>query len=366
MKKKALILLLLTAALFVTGCAAPNANGSVQTPPFTTMPVPETNQPSASPPAAGELVSDYFPVLENVRLTYEGVGNEYASYVSDTEFAQGNKVQRRIDNGGTVSSRVFKWENGRLTRVLSVPEAYVRMNYLSAPEAEADAEILLQEPLAAGTAWDVPAGRRTITGTDVSVSTPSGSYRALEVTTQGTDSKTIDYYAKGAGLVKSVFQSGDMVIESSLARIEKDEPFLQVVRLYYPGQDGTGRYYREVQLAMATNMALDAAVAEAYMVEPKGNVGRVFTPGTRILSLSRSEDNVILLDLNQAFITERTGSKAYEEGVLHCVADTFGNLLLSDKVLLTVEGKPYASSQVTLQEGEILTVDQTQAQIIID
>ena len=365
MKSKALILLWLLAVLLLYGCAAPGLGGTLNTPPATTMPVPVTAPPLTPGTAAtAETVTDYFPVLDNVRLTYEGVGNEYASYVSFTEFAQGNKLQLRIDNGGTVSSRVYKWENGRLARVLSVGEAYVRENLLSAPETEPD--VLLKEPLAVGTAWDAPGGRRSITGVNVTVQTPSGGYSALEVTTQGAESKTIDYYAKSVGLVKSVFQSGDTEVVSSLAQIEADAPFLQVVRLYYPGADGTGRFYREVQLALATNMTLVDAMEEAYQVEPKGKAGRVFTPGTRILSLSMGGDNELRIDLNRAFITERTGSAAYENGVLHSVADTFGELYQAGKVLLTVEGKPYQSGQVSMREGETLAVEQTDAEIIID
>jgi hypothetical protein len=364
MKIKALVVLFLLAALLLTGCAAPSTGGTVVTPPATTMPVPSTTAPAAEPTAAGERVSDYYPVLENYRLTYEGVGNEYASYVAYTEFQEGNKLQRRIDNGGTVTSRVYKWENGKLIRVNSVPEAYVRENLLNAPETES--EVLLQEPLIVGTAWDAANARRSITGVGVPVQTPMSSYSALEVTTQGSDYKIIDYYAKAAGLVKSVYQSGDTEVVSTLAEMKANAPFLQVIKLYYPGVDGTGRYYREVQLALATNMMMVDAVEEAYQVEPKGNAGRVFTPGTRILSIRKNAGNVLLIDLNQAFITERTGSSAYEEGVLHSVADTFGELYQTGKVLLTVEGKPFTSSQFSMKEGETLEVEKTEAQIIID
>lgn len=365
MKIKALAILFLLTALLLAGCAAPSTGGTVVTPPATTMPVPSTTAPAAEPTAAGERVNDYYPVLENYRLTYEGVGNEYASYVAYTEFQEGNKLQRRIDNGGTVTSRVYKSENGKLTRINSVPEAYVRENLLSAPETESD--VLLQEPLVVGTAWDTANNtKRTITGINVPVQTPVSSYSALEVTAQGSDYKITDYYVKGVGLVKSVYRSGDTEVVSTLAEMKADSPFLQVIRLYYPGVDGTGRYYREVQLALATNMKMIDAVEEAYQAEPKGKAGRVFTPGTRILSIRKNADNVLLVDLNQAFITERAGSRAYIEGVVHSTADTLGELYQTDKVLLTVEGKPYTSSQFTMQEGETLEVEKTEAQIIID
>jgi len=365
MKKKILTAYLLLAALLLGGCAAQSAGGTVATPPATTMPVPITAPPAAQATAASsERVEDYFPILDNVRYTYEGVGNEFASYVSFAEFFAGNKLQTRVNNGGTVSSKVYKWENGKLTRVLSVGEAYERENMLDDPEKES--EVLLQEPLMVGTTWDALGGRRTITGVNVSITTPSGNYDALEVTTQGADAKTTDYYAKGIGLVKSVFQSSEAEISSSLAEITSDSPFLQVARLYYPGTGGTGRFYREVQLSIPTNMTLAAAMEAAYKVEPGSKAVRVFSPGTKVLHLSRDAQNVVLLDLNKAFATEMIAGDVNENGVLHSAADTFAELYQAEKVLLTIEGTPYKSANISMKEGETLNVEKPEAQIIID
>ena len=365
MKSKACVAYCLLAALLLHGCAAAPQNGAVQTPPATTIMMPGTPAPGpAATEATAERVEDYFPKLENVRRVYEGVGNEYASYVAHTEFTQDNKMQLRIENGGTVSSRVYTLRNGRLTRVLTVPESYVRESFLNSGETESD--VLLMEPLAVGTAWDAAGGQRSVTATNTVVATPAGDFNTLEVTTQGPDSTAYDYYARGVGLVKSVYRSGDLEVVSSLSEIEQDAPFLQVVRLYYPGADGTGRYYREAQLAMATNMTLAAAMEEAYQVEPEGKAARVFTPGTRILSLGRGAGNVVLLDLNRAFITEKNGGAAFENGVLHSAADTFAELFQAEKVLLTIEGKPYTSANITMEEGEILLAEQTDAEILFD
>ncbi len=365
MKQKALFLLFLLLMLLLYGCAAGPQAGSLETPPATTMPVPITAPPdSLGTIASTEQVEDYFPVLQNTRLTYAGTGFEFAAFVTETEFFADNKLQLRVDNGGTILSKVYKWENGQLVQVLSQEEAYVRENLLHAAETEAN--ILLKEPLTQGTAWDTLSGRRNITGVNVAVSCPAGEYQALEVTTQGSESKTIDYYAKEIGLIKSIFQTGSTEIISELAEIKKDTPFFQFVRLYYPGPNGEGRFYREVQLSIPTNGTFADAMQEAYKVPPGKQAGTVFPSGTKILALSKTEQNAVHLDVNQAFVSELNQTPAYVQGVLHCIADTFGSLYQVENVLITVEGKPFQAGSFSLKEGETISVEKTEATIIID
>jgi hypothetical protein len=363
MRRKAAALCLF-AALLLHGCAASPQPGNLQTPPATT-----TNEPATAPPTASgvsaEHVEDYFPAVSNARYVYEGVGSEYASYVENTEFLSGNRMQLRVDNGGSIVSRVFKWEDGKLIRVNSKEVDFVREDLLSAPETES--EVLLMEPLTVGTTWDAAGGKRSITGADVQVDTPTGSINALEVTTQTADSTTLDYYEKGTGLVKSVFRSGDTEISSSLAELKTDSPYLQVVRLYYPGADGSGLYYKDVQLTLPTNASLASALQVAYKTAPGNIATAVFTPGTSILNLARSTQNTVAIDLSQAFIAERSPvGAAYEKGALQSLAQTLGDLFMADDVLITVEGKPYQSSAVSMKEDETFPVSNEDAQAIVD
>ena len=365
MKKRICLAICLLFSLLLWGCASGLQTGSVTPPPATTMPVPQTAPPnSAGVVSSAEKVEDYFPVLQNVRFTYEGIGNEYATYISQLEFAAGNKLQTRVDNGGTIISKVYKWENGKVIRVLTTEEAYVRENLLNAPEKES--EILLQEPLAVGTVWEAKGGQRSITGVNVPVSTLSGTYQALEVTTKGMEATTMDYYVKGVGLVKSVFQPGENEISSSLAEVKTDTPYLQVVRLYYPSLDGTRRFYREVQLSMPTNMVLSEVMEAAYKVPPGKQAGSVFPADAKILSLQKNNQGILQLDMNKSLAVNANPNPAYEKAVLSCIADTFGELFLTDKVLLTIEGQPYQSAHVTFAQGEAISVEQVKADIIIN
>ena len=60
------------------------------------------------------------------------------------------------------------------------------------------------EPLKEGTNWELKDSRiRTITNAEAEVSTPSGNYKAIEVTTKGPHGQTMDYYVKDIGIKKS-------------------------------------------------------------------------------------------------------------------------------------------------------------------
>lgn len=330
--------------LALSGCQ----NGATSTPNTSS----NTNKPE-------ELkASDYFPVTENTRYVYQGEGNEYASYDVYPDFTSENQVQQRIDNGGTVLAKVIALTDGKLVQTYSSGEIYYRENDLN---KSGEKEILLAEPIAKGTAWSLEDGStRTITGTSASVSTPSGHYDALEVTTQGTNGTTIQYYAKGVGLIKTVYGSGGSQISSTLGSIEKDVPLTQTVRFFFPNLDQDKIYYEKKEIDFYTNDVTKDAIAKAYREVPNG-AAKVLSENTEINSLFLNDDGSVSLDLNQAFLTEMNAGSGYESAILQCLANTFGDYYNTDKVVLTIEGKPYSSGHFEFQEGEFLQADLSNA-----
>jgi len=323
-------------------------------------PLPDagTEEP-AGPADSTELkISDYFPILQNARYVYQGEGNEYASYSVYNDYTAENKVQQRVDNGGTVMAKVIAITEGHLLQTFSSGESYYREDHLDAAGAE---EILLMEPLAAGTAWTLADGRtRTIANLSVAVSTPAGDYDALEVTTAGNGDTATHYYAKDVGLVKAVYVSGESEISSTLSAIENDVPLTQRIRFFYPNVDEDRIYYADREVDFRTNDVTKDVIAGAYQEVPPG-VEKVFSVNTAVNSLYRGSDGLVYLDLNQAFLTEMNAGSAYEAMILDCIADTFGSYYQTDKVVLTIEGGPYLSGHFAFGEGEYLEADVTDA-----
>jgi hypothetical protein len=88
---------------------------------------------------AEKRVEDYFPIMENVRYVYEGKGNEYAGYQVYVDYASENRVQKRVDNGGTVAAHVYEVKDGKVTLLQAKGEVYHRENMLNRKEIKRSA-----------------------------------------------------------------------------------------------------------------------------------------------------------------------------------------------------------------------------------
>jgi hypothetical protein len=296
-------------------------------------------------------VSDFFPIRQDVKYIYSGEGNEYSSYTVIIDYTSDNAVQQRIDNGGTVVAKVITQAHGKLTITYLSSEAYSRENYLNKSNNN---EVILMEPITVGTTWTLEDNSvRTITNLSASITTPLGDFIAIEVTTKSQDSGSIttDYYAKGIGLIKNVYNSDE--VTSTLSKIEENTPFTQTVRFYYPNLDAGKIYYLERELVFNTNDITGNILAASYKEIPAG-VEKVFSENTAINRLSVSDDGIVLLDLNQSFLTEMNAGSAYESMILNCIANTFSGYYQTDKVKLTFDGALYSSGHFAFGEDEFL------------
>lgn len=302
-----------------------------------------------------ETIKDFYLMRKNTRYIYEGVGNEFASYDVYNDYISGEKVQQRINNPGTTMANVLELKSGKLTKIYSRGEAYYRENLLKVTGAEK--EVILKEPLKKGTTWTLKDGRaRTITNTAVDVTTPTGNYKAVEVTTVGTNDKTIDYYAKNVGLVKSVFVSGETEISSTLTKIEENVPLIQNINFFYPNINDGKLYYKRKAISFYTNEITRKVLAKAYKEQINNQLGVVFSKNTEINSLYLNQDGSVYIDLNQAFINEMTAGAAYEQMILQSVVNTVGQYYQAEKVYLTIDNKPYESGHIKMKKGEYFKV----------
>ncbi|PRR79818.1 GerMN domain-containing protein [Clostridium vincentii] len=300
-------------------------------------------------------IKDYYPMKENIKYVYEGKGNEYASYNVYIDYTSEGKVQQRVDNGGTVMAKVVELKDGKITRLLSRGEAYYRENLLETKGDED--EVLLMEPLTEGTTWKIKDSRvRTITDTSVDITTPWGSYKAIEVVTEGSNDKTIDYYAKDVGLVKSVFTSGETEVTSSLSKIEENVSLTQKISFFYPNVNDDKIYYKDKDISFKTNDITRQVLASAYEELADSSLGKVFSANTEINSLYLNKDNMVYIDLNKDFVTEMNAGSGYESMILQSIANTFGKYYNSEKIILTIDNNLYESGHRVMEKGQYIEV----------
>ena len=300
-------------------------------------------------------ITDYYPIEADTRYVYEGTGNEFAGYSAFVDYTSENKVQLMIDNGGTSIARTYEIKGGKVIRTLSKGEVYYRENLLD--QNDANEEVLLMEPLKKGTSWLLEDGRkREITEASAEVATPMGNYSAIEVTTDGKDGTDIDYYVKGIGLVKTVFQTGGMEVSTSLKSVEKNATRVQSVNFYYPDVQNDKIYFVPKDITYHTNDNTSQLLEDAYKQTANENYDVVLPTGAAIKSLTLNKDNKVRVDLNNSFISGINAGSGYEGMILQCIANTFGQYYNSSEVILTVGGEPYQSGHVMMKEGQSIPV----------
>jgi translation elongation factor P/translation initiation factor 5A len=229
-------------------------------------------------------IEDYYPISKNTKYSYEGKGNEFATYTVFVDYATDNRVQTRTNNGGTESVNVLELKDDQLTLLYSRGETYFRQNFIN---NEYDGgKILLKEPLEEGNSWNYDENTTAaITAVSKEIVTGLGNYEAIEVTLEGEQGKTVDYYAKDVGLVKTSASGEGYEISSTLSSIEKNTPLIQTIALYYPNKDGNLSTI-DVQIEFNTN---DEPKEVIERIVKDLSVHEILSPNTKNCSIMKKK-----------------------------------------------------------------------------
>ncbi len=348
--------------VFLSSCdkiKLPTDNSTEQKSPSNTSKQPtdldEKNDNIDPKQTSSYTIKDYFPFKENTKYVFEGKGNEYAFYTVYVDYIKGDKIQLRKNNGGTEVVSVIENKNGQLKTIFSKEEAYYREDFTSKPSDKED--ILLKEPLIKGTSWTLSNGtKRYISNINVDVTTPAGNFKAIEVTTEGNGSKTLDYYGLNAGLIKTVYNSNGMEVTSTLKELKSNTPLSQTVKFYYPSSNGEKLYYTQNKLSFKTNDMTKLTFEKLFKEAPSKTVGRLIGPNVKIKSLYLN-GNVVYVDFTKELVTEMTAGSGYEALILQGITNTLGGYYNVSKVYITVENKPYESGHFLMKKGQTFTVN---------
>lgn len=303
-----------------------------------------------------KTIKDYYPFKENIKYSYEGKGIEYASYITFVDYIKEDRIQLRTNNGGTEVVKIIEYKDGELKLVFAREEAYYREDLTSKP-ANRD-EILLKEPLIKGTAWTLKDGRkRYISNVDEEVSTPLGNFSAIEVITEGEDSKTYDYYAPNIGLIKTVYTGEDFEVTSTLSKLEEKTPLVQNIKIYYPNINDEKLYFINNEVNFNTNDITKMKLEKLFKISPKDELGALLGPNVKIKSLYLNQDNIVYVDFSKELVEEMNAGSGYELMLLQSITNTLGNYYGVDKVYITVENEPYSSGHILMKKGEVFKVN---------
>lgn len=361
LKKTIVAVYLMAFLVLLTGCNQQETKNSDEIPTQNPVQVEASATPTPTEeiaPSSELTIKDYYPFLQNTDSYYEGEGNEYATYHMYTDYIDEstNRAQIRINNGGSETVQVIQNKDGKLLMLSSQEETYYRDNLLEKSIPDGQETVLLMEPLVKGTSWTLPDGReRSITGDNVTITTPLGEFTALEVTTEEVTGSITDYYVKNMGLVYRVTYLGDSKITSSLSERKTDVPFTQNVNIYHWNLDEQMKK-DEVKLELFTNDITRIKLVE-YLKSGSLYNQALISSNTKINSMYLGTDNIAYIDFSKELIDEMNAGAGYETQILQCITNTIGDYYDTQEVYLTVDGNPYESGHIALIKGETFKVD---------
>ena len=145
-------------------------------------------------------------------VTFEGVGNEYASYTIKSDWLSDHYVRYEQDNGGVVLAKYYRIDADGIYLVDQVPD---EANVKTVAELE-KSPVLSTEfmaPITVGTTFD----GWTITATDARYTTPYDAFDKVVVLEKQTDTIVErQYYVAGVGAVAYEFETTDEYGELSM------------------------------------------------------------------------------------------------------------------------------------------------------
>lgn len=299
-------------------------------------------------------IADIFPLEENIFWDYAGTGNEFVPMQVYVEFVRGNRVQLRMVNAGTTSAVLYELKDGELKKLTQIGEAYVREDLTT--QIFENGEILLKEPLVVGTSWKISEGTRSITAIGKRVTTPSGTYNAVEVTTEEATTTTRHYYAKGIGLIKMTV-SGEYAITQELLRYAPSVPLNEKILFYYPRMTDTDIliFYQEKTIPLYTNMNMKDVLMTHFQTPIQEGLAPLMSAAAKINILAQDrETGIVHVDFSPELITEMNAGAGLEASILQCIVNSLCKLYNADKVLLTIDDKPYESGHIAYKIGETI------------
>jgi hypothetical protein len=302
---------------------------------------------------------DYFPLTPDVFCDYAGTGNEFAARTTHVEYVWPDMIQIVSENAGGQSHMLYAVRDGKVEAIQIAFDLFARED-LSLLIPVSYGEILLQEPLVVGTSWDVTSGTSTITNLHTAVTTPLGTYDALEVTTESLGSTSTKYFVAGIGLVKLVVDGDSYDVTQELQARTVGTARTEMRTFYYPRTTDTDVeiVYQTIPIQMFTNDSFADVLTEQFRTSPDTDIHPLMTANSSVQSMHQDPDSrIVTIDLSANFVTETNVGSDMEGAILQCIANTAGSAYNAQEVIITLDGQPYVSGHILYGAGETIEVD---------
>ena len=324
--------------------------------------------------------ADFISFDDNLLLTFDVDGPNPFTFTIFNAYTTDNRLQRRVTPEGSQDDRtrveLLEIQNGDLVLIDLLVPFFENVDITGHSPFFHDQ--VLMGPIELGATWlrnpfDPPDAHemREITGVDVSITTPAGTFNAIEVTSFPPydpdfliQPRTKDFFARDVGVVKSVSHSGlthdavmsgieeETIITVRLIDIQRRE--LVEMGLVFFQLDGEWQF-TYVDVAYSTNNDLTQATEHVLRKTLELAFGHDSQAAINFAILHQ-DTRALNLDLDAAFLAEmaQAADEAQERDIINAVVTAFGALFNAESVRITVDGQPYNGVFVSLGAAEFI------------
>ncbi|MDR2167220.1 MAG: GerMN domain-containing protein [Clostridiales bacterium] len=327
----------------------------------------------------GAEYSPFFPFMENLVLVYEMEGPGFTTdFTTFNSFVRENRMQRLlIMHGGGSMVEVIEMIDGRVVYIIGRSEADGISPYIDITDENFEMfYVIFPDNLELGTRWrshPLNEGSRAvkeITGVDVRISTPAGTFNTIEITSTGQDDGdfhvepvTRAFFAEGIGMVKQIHYGG---IPAHIEDLENFEQGITTTMLTEISHDGLRGYVPafhvdaegnvpQIPIVFTTNNDLTALysdlLARAALAVFRHELADDFALNSYFLNPNNQN---LHLDFSAGFLREMQAvrSAEAEERILAAIVDIFATLFNARGVTITVDGQPYEGPFIAIRSME--------------
>ena len=296
-------------------------------------------------------VSNYFPLKADTTLRYTGEGNEYATKEVAIEYLKGGIAQLSTVNGGTALVEIVVVGQGAVKKIFAKEESYWREEYIGQKQRE---EVILQQPLKLGNQWESNGKHYRISAINANVTVPYGTYKCIKVVEENGSGINTRYFAKGIGIVKEEYISGNNVVSTELTEV-RNGPIEKLVELSFPKNNTYELVSNSIQIPLHTNDSLAQKLFVEMLQPPIEGVISPIPPGTKLLAFIR-EDNSLRLNLSSEF-SNVDGEVIEERARLSALVNTFGKAFNVEGVIINIENEAYKGKNLTFSKDEVIKLE---------
>lgn len=147
--------------------------------------------------------------------------------------------------------------------------------------------------------------------------------------------------------------SSNTVIDSEKEDSEKEE----TAKIYYYDVVTDKIVYINKVIKFKKNEIATALVNE-LKTSPTDEIYAPISSEINLKSAKVNKDtSTIALDFSSNFVNSNILGSSTESGIIHAVCNTFGSYFNVDNVIITLDGEPYSSGHILMDEGEAFKVN---------